>query len=187
MKDYFAILGIEQDASDTEIKKAYRELAKQHHPDVSKASGAEAMFVEINEAYEFLSHPERRAIYLQQQRMKISRAEELRRAAVYRMWVEQQQELARERASSYAHSSYDDFVNSPIYKTAMVVSKASNYLFLGVGILMILSTPVGLYIRSQSEEGNEFTTFDIVFPMCFGALFTFGIYYFLFKLRVDQD
>jgi curved DNA-binding protein CbpA len=187
MKDYFAILEISPDATDTEIKKAYRILAKRYHPDVSESPNAALAFIEINEAYEFLGNAERRGIYLTQRRMRVTQTEELRRAAIYKMWVEQQQELARKRASQYANSSFDDFIQSPIYKTAMVASKAFNYIFLVVGVLMILSAPVGLYLRSRGDEGNDYTAIDVIVPMSFGILFTFGIYYFLFKLRVDQD
>ena len=62
-KDYYKILGINCTASDSEIKKAYRRLAKKYHPDVSKEVNAEARFKEVNEAYEVLSHKEKRAEY----------------------------------------------------------------------------------------------------------------------------
>ncbi|MBI1961066.1 MAG: DnaJ domain-containing protein, partial [Candidatus Liptonbacteria bacterium] len=61
MKDYYKILGIEKGASEDEIKKAYRKLAHQHHPD--KASGNETKFKEINEAYQVLSNGDKRARY----------------------------------------------------------------------------------------------------------------------------
>lgn len=61
MKDYYKILGVEQSASEEEIKKAYRRLAHQHHPD--KNGGNEQRFKEINEAYQILSDGEKRAQY----------------------------------------------------------------------------------------------------------------------------
>lgn len=60
-KDYYATLGVSRSASADEIKRAYRKLAHQHHPD--KASGNEQKFKEINEAYQVLSHAEKRAQY----------------------------------------------------------------------------------------------------------------------------
>ncbi len=60
-KDYYSILGVARGASEDEIKKAYRKLAHQHHPD--KAGGDEKKFKEINEAYQVLSHKEKRAQY----------------------------------------------------------------------------------------------------------------------------
>lgn len=62
-KDYYKVLGVERGASDDEIKKAFRKLARKHHPDVSKASDAAARMQEINEAYDVLRDAEKRAAY----------------------------------------------------------------------------------------------------------------------------
>jgi curved DNA-binding protein len=63
-KDYYAILGVPRNASEDEIKKAFRKLARQYHPDVAKdKKGAEAKFKEINEAYEVLGDPANRQKY----------------------------------------------------------------------------------------------------------------------------
>lgn len=62
-KDFYKILGVERSASEKDIKKAYRKLARENHPDVNKSSGAEAKFKEISEAYQVLSDPDKRALY----------------------------------------------------------------------------------------------------------------------------
>lgn len=62
-KDYYAALGVPRDADAEAIKKAYRKLARQHHPDVSRDPGAEARFKDIAEAYATLKDPEKRAAY----------------------------------------------------------------------------------------------------------------------------
>ena len=61
-KDYYKTLGVAREASQDEIKKAFRKLARQYHPDVAKdKKTAEERFKEINEAYEVLGDPEQRA------------------------------------------------------------------------------------------------------------------------------
>jgi curved DNA-binding protein len=62
-KDYYDIMGVGRDATQDEIKRAYRKLARKFHPDVSKEADAEARFKEVGEAYEVLKDPEKRAAY----------------------------------------------------------------------------------------------------------------------------
>jgi molecular chaperone DnaJ len=62
-RDYYEVLGVPRDAGDAEIKKAFRKLARELHPDVSDAPQADKDFREVAEAYEVLSDPERRATY----------------------------------------------------------------------------------------------------------------------------
>ena len=62
-KDYYATLGVDPAATQDEVKRAYRKLARKYHPDVSKEPDAEARFKEVAEAHEAVSDPERRAAY----------------------------------------------------------------------------------------------------------------------------
>jgi curved DNA-binding protein len=64
-KDYYQILGVDRSADAKTISRAFRRLARQHHPDVSKTKGAEDRFKEINEAYQVLGEEARRAQYNQ--------------------------------------------------------------------------------------------------------------------------
>jgi curved DNA-binding protein len=62
-RDYYKILGVKRDATQEEIKKVYRRLARKYHPDVSKEPDAEARFKEVQEAYSVLEDTEKRAAY----------------------------------------------------------------------------------------------------------------------------
>ena len=63
-KDYYKTLGVSKNATEKEIKSAYRKLARQHHPDVNPDNpSAEARFKEVNEAYEVLGDAEKRKKY----------------------------------------------------------------------------------------------------------------------------
>lgn len=63
MKDYYKLLGIPRDSSDNVIAKAYKILAKKYHPDLNKSPEAEVKIRELNEAWEVLSMPEKKAKY----------------------------------------------------------------------------------------------------------------------------
>src|SRR5256885_17155450 len=62
-RDYYELLGVGRDASETEIKRAFRQLARELHPDVSEAPDADERFREVVEAYEVLSNSETRNLY----------------------------------------------------------------------------------------------------------------------------
>ncbi|MTK87628.1 DnaJ domain-containing protein, partial [Turicibacter sanguinis] len=62
-RDYYEVLGVSKTATDQEIKRAYRKLAKQYHPDVATEANAEEKFKEVQEAYEVLSDEQKRAAY----------------------------------------------------------------------------------------------------------------------------
>ena len=64
-RDFYSVLGLNRDASEDDIKKAYRKLAMKHHPDRNQEHGSEDKFKEAKEAYEILSDSKKRAAYEQ--------------------------------------------------------------------------------------------------------------------------
>jgi len=75
-KTYYEILNIPKNASEKEIKKAYRTLTKKYHPDICKDEGAEEKFKDINEAYSVLSDSQKRAQYDQMTRVAADMVED---------------------------------------------------------------------------------------------------------------
>ena len=63
-KDYYGILELSKDADDKQIKLSYRQLSKKYHPDKNPSPEAHEKFIEIGEAYEVLSDPDKRAKYV---------------------------------------------------------------------------------------------------------------------------
>lgn len=186
MENYYQKLGLAESASLEEIKRAYRVLAKKYHPDVSDNPATEARFIEVNEAYEFLSDEQHRAAYQQRQARKVSAEELMRREQVYKKWVDMQQEKAVLRARSHARTRYDDFVDSSIYKTAGAVNKLYTYIFLAIGLVVIVMPIYSVMTREEDEAKYYPAQWHVIFPILLGLGFIFGIYYFVFKANNDE-
>ena len=80
-RDYYEVLGIDRNATDEKIKRAFRKLAFKYHPDRNREDGAEEKFKEINEAYEVLSDPEKRAAYDRSEEQHVCSSDLLTRLA----------------------------------------------------------------------------------------------------------
>jgi hypothetical protein len=101
-KDYHKILGLKKDAGPDEIKRAYRQLAKKYHPDISKAPDAHDQFIKITEAYEILINRDLHEFYFHR--------ETSRDPGFMRSQYEKAREEARESARRYARMKYEKFI-----------------------------------------------------------------------------
>jgi hypothetical protein len=172
---FYRRLGLPDGADDKDIKMAYRRLAKQLHPDKNPHPKAAEQFIMVNEAYEVLLRRDeysRRLLYASQDRKR--QQEE---------FIMRQQAEARQRARKHAQMRYDRFERSPLYRTAMLVNNAYDYIFLGIGLFMIfLPFVIYLYFPAIDEFGRVSREFHAG-PMFIGVFFVIGVWYFLFRDR----
>jgi len=114
MKDYYQILGVSRDATEEEIKAAYRRLAKQYHPDVAtNKEEAEKKFKEINEAYQVLIDPEKRKIYDRYgtlENIDYHSYQNVERSDIFDLFSELFDDFL---FKNYKQSSYEDILNRP--------------------------------------------------------------------------
>jgi hypothetical protein len=183
MVDYFKVLGLPESASRNDVKRAYRDLAKLWHPDVNREPNAPAVFILINEAYEFLLDDQRRENFGSTRRQ--SREDAVLRAqreARYKQWVETQRRAARERAAENARSSFDTFVESRIYRTAMVLNRVYDYIFLSLATLIVI-VPLVVVLSPErlNEQRNATTYVSMGLTIGLGSMFLYFIWKFLFK------
>ena len=156
-------------------------LARRSHPDVDKSPGAKERFVEIMEAYQVLGDDQSRSVYDSRRSLFHRRIEILeRKEKLYREWFDKYQNQARSNAINASDSSLKDFLNSPVYKTAMVLSQVYNYVFMFVGLFMIVGPMVLWHFQDIPEEMKK-PFWTLIFPALMGVGFTYGIWYFLFK------
>jgi len=139
---YYRILGLQENASLNDIKKAYRIKAKQYHPDINKAPDANERFIEINEAYEFLINLRNQPHYYSREVVEQK----------YREWVTNEREKARARAAWAAKKKFEQFKKTPLYRTSLRLSNIYDSIVLGVAIFILFGTINGIWIQSVFSE-----------------------------------
>ncbi len=126
LNKYYKILGLDSSATVFEIKKAYRKLVKQYHPDVSKYKDAHEKFIEINEAYKYLLSA------------KTGKQHVSKNHISYDDWIKYKREKARREAAMHAKRKYEEFKKSKIYKSSLIIYDIIRYVYLLIGAAMIV-------------------------------------------------
>jgi hypothetical protein len=171
---YYQTLELSPQADEREVKSAYRRLAKRYHPDRSGNPATRQKFIEVNEAYEILM-----------------KRDELVQEAIRRYYRKQQsgvrspnpQPDPRARARAHADMKYEEFIKSPIYRTAMVLDSAFDYIFLFLGFIMILAPILGYIAETMNRENLKREPEFHILPVFLGLGFIYGVWYFLFKSK----
>lgn len=135
MIDYYAVLELPEDASEEEIRKAFRTMAKRYHPDVNSSQDAEARFLLVHKAYEVLMNRQKRFVYDQESK---STSDPFYR---YAAWAKEQQ--ARQEAE--ARRRHQDFLrrkkyiqDSRMYYPYMVVLYIAAIGLIGLSLLVLI-------------------------------------------------
>ncbi|MFN0032303.1 MAG: DnaJ domain-containing protein [Flavobacteriales bacterium] len=185
MTNYFHILGLTHGASDADVRKAYRALAKQYHPDINAAPGARQKFEEINGAYEFLTDYAQRNNYERMMTEQLDAAEQLRREKIYKLWVEHQQRQTRYRdavASAYAQGNKKAHFSKLYGRANYFTNVMALIIFLSITVIPIYKYFDQLSLPQAMQR--PFITF-IIPAAVGGVLFAVGFYYW-FVVKTDR-
>jgi len=125
--NYYEILGVSRDATPAEIKRAYRRKALEFHPDRSTDPNAHEMFIQINEAYDFLINQGNYSDPYQ-----VSQDD----------WEESLKVASRNRAQEEARMRYEEYKNSDFYKAQLETAQSFDYVYLAISIFMLILFPI---------------------------------------------
>lgn len=129
---YYKILELEDGADISEIKKAYRRLAKLYHPDINRSKDAGDFFIIINEAYEIL-------LKWNQNKSNFESKKPKQEPFDRDKWIKEERIKARKRARENAKKRFEEFQKSNIYRTALVVYTLTDFVFIFISLVIIIS------------------------------------------------
>ncbi|MDG1332054.1 MAG: DnaJ domain-containing protein [Crocinitomicaceae bacterium] len=140
MATHYQVLGLSENATSAEIKKAYRSLAKKYHPDLNSASDAQEKFIEVEIAYSCLSKDDSRSAYdrlLKFDRSNVSNPKVRRK---YETDVNMRTRRGRDDASERAHMSYSQYQRDELLRTSFLalIIKTAITVLLGVIVSVVL-------------------------------------------------
>ena len=182
MPDYYKILKLSPEASLDDLKHAYRKLAYEYHPDVSKLSNARELFIELSEAYEYLLNK-----FKLENELKNRRIIEYNETAqsIIDTWMASERERIRKRANNYASMKFRNYKKTKIYKTTEILTGYLNIGTLILGLIVIGGAIIGTWQRvSSGIEQADFSNLAIaVIVSLLGVLM---ISYSLYKISTRK-
>ena len=156
LPDYYNTLGIPQDASDMEIKKAYRKCVRATHPDLIKSNKSFDEFMLVNEAYEILIHHNTRDIYNQD--YKTSHDPMVYEA--YYHWIN----VARDRALKHSKMMWKEFAGTDFYKHTQTTPYIIHLVGLMLGIILLMSG-IGFTFILKDNQALGVVLFFVLVPI----------------------
>ena len=149
-RDYCKVLGIEHDASDMQIKRAFRNKAKETHPEFNSASDAEQQFITVNEAYDILIHHKTRELFEED----LNTYHNPEAYPPFKHWIV----VARERATVHARLPYKEFTRTKFYQS----THSSPYMLFVAELLasiVLIIIPYFLMVGEQNRIIGVFSLF----------------------------
>ncbi len=148
MADYYQILQIPKGASINDVKKAYRRLAHLYHPDVSKLENARDRFIEINEAYQYLSNK----IELEEKFNKWDQTDlKDTSQTVIDAWIAAERARIREQARRHAQMKFNNFKKTEIYRTTERLTNTLYVFMLMLGLVVLFGSIFGTYTEVKKN------------------------------------
>ena len=166
--DYYKVLNISENATLEEIKKAFRELAKEYHPDKNKSSDASVKFREVFEAYEILKDKITKDIFDERRRKFYNKksAEFNNEKYTNSETYENVKKEANKRAEYFSKMTFDDFLQSSIFMLKKATSKFALLLMFLFGLFMIF---FGFFAMANTNNSGSFGFLIMLFCLAFGG------------------
>lgn len=165
IKNYCTILGIEENAGLPKIKKAYRKKAKEYHPDLNPNPNAHLQFILINEAYNYLC-----GLIQKEGRINDPAQNNKQDQSFYDTWVKQERARIRREAARNARMKYEEFKKTKTYKATSFLYELVDFLYIGVGLLIILVPIIYTAITGLDPKNPERSITTIIGSVLFGSL-----------------
>lgn len=166
--DYYKILNITENATLEEIKKAFRELAKNYHPDKNKSKDASLKFREVFEAYEILKDKITKNIFDERRRKFYNNTNSEFENEKYSQneTYDSVKKEANKRAEYFSRMTFDDFLESSIFILKKATSKFALALMFLFGLFMIL---FGFFALIKTNDNEGFAFLIMLFCSAFGG------------------
>lgn len=136
IQEYYRVLGLTRGCTVDDIKRSYRRIAREYHPDLNHNPGATDIFISATEAYEFLIANHSRVAAAESEYEKVMEE-----------WRKFRREQARRRASAYARTSYSKFRNSDFYKSTRIFDVTTIIISIIISLMVLIIAVYGYIYR----------------------------------------
>lgn len=172
MATYYTTLGIDEDATTAQVKKAYRTLAKKYHPDLNSSDNAEEKFIEVGVAYSCLSKDDSRQAYnrlLRYERNNLSKPNVKRK---YQNDVDKRTRRGRQNANVHSRMSYNQYQRDELLRTSFsaLIIKTIVTLIIGVVLAFVL---YNIAIKLYGIDTRKWTEYRSIYVL--GGTYIFAL------------